>query len=146
MPKMRGAGGCNESCEELAMIKPWVFGFLPERKPSSGFLTSEPLLALASLDLACRDHCPGVSATFTTTAFDHSGSRWLGISDLITEPEGPSGCKQPFDRRSTIEQAMAVTASCHQHQPDGWSALSRQRLVRATDKMCRRITAIASPL
>jgi len=90
MPKMRDAGGCNESCEELAMIKPWVFGFLPERKPSSGFLTSEPLLALASLDLACRDHCPGVSATFTTTAFDHSGSRWLGINDLITEPEGPS--------------------------------------------------------
>jgi hypothetical protein len=23
-------------------------------------------------------------------AFDHSRSRWLGISDLITEPEGPS--------------------------------------------------------
>jgi hypothetical protein len=48
------------------------------------------LLALASLDHACRDHCPGVSATLTTTAFDHSSSRWLGISDLIAEPEGPS--------------------------------------------------------
>jgi hypothetical protein len=23
-------------------------------------------------------------------AFDHSRSRWLGISDLIAEPEGPS--------------------------------------------------------
>jgi hypothetical protein len=48
------------------------------------------LLALASLDLACRDHCPDVSATLTTTAFDRSNSRWLGISDLIAEPEGPS--------------------------------------------------------
>jgi hypothetical protein len=44
------------------------------------------LLALASLDLACRDHCPDVSATLTTTAFDRSSSRWLGISDLIAEP------------------------------------------------------------
>jgi hypothetical protein len=48
------------------------------------------LLALASLDLACRDHCPDVSATFTTIAFDDSSLRWLGISDLIAEPEGPT--------------------------------------------------------
>jgi hypothetical protein len=48
------------------------------------------LLALASLDRACRDHCPDVSATLTTTAFDRSSSRWLGISDLIADPEGPS--------------------------------------------------------
>jgi len=48
------------------------------------------LLALASLDLACRDHCPDVSATLATTAFDRSSSRWLGISDLIAEPEGPA--------------------------------------------------------
>ena len=48
------------------------------------------LLALASLDLACRDHRPGVSATLTTTAFDRSSLRWLGIDDLIAEPEGPS--------------------------------------------------------
>jgi len=26
----------------------------------------------------------------TTVAFDHSRSRWLGINDLIAEPEGPS--------------------------------------------------------
>jgi hypothetical protein len=26
----------------------------------------------------------------TTTAFDRSSSRWLGISDLIAEPEGLS--------------------------------------------------------
>jgi hypothetical protein len=38
------------------------------------------LLALASLDLACRDHRPGVSATLTTTAFNRSSLRWLEIS------------------------------------------------------------------
>jgi hypothetical protein len=48
------------------------------------------LLALASLDLACRDHRPDFSATFTTVAFDDSSLQWLGISDLIAEPEGPS--------------------------------------------------------
>jgi hypothetical protein len=26
----------------------------------------------------------------TTTAFDRSSSQWLGINDLIAEPEGPS--------------------------------------------------------
>ena len=26
----------------------------------------------------------------TTVAFDQSGPRWLGISDLIAEPEGPT--------------------------------------------------------
>ena len=48
------------------------------------------LLTLASLDLACRGHSPDVSTTLTTTAFDRSGSWWLGIGDLIAEPEGPS--------------------------------------------------------
>jgi len=48
------------------------------------------LLALASLDLACRDHRPDFSATFTTIAFDDSSLQWLGISDLIAELEGPS--------------------------------------------------------
>src|SRR5436190_1516821 len=47
-------------------------------------------LALASLDRACRDHRPDVSATLTTVAFGQSSLRWLGISDLIAEPEGPS--------------------------------------------------------
>jgi hypothetical protein len=28
--------------------------------------------------------------TLTTTAFDRSSSRWLGISDLIADPKGPS--------------------------------------------------------
>src|SRR5208282_1363507 len=38
------------------------------------------LLAFASLDHACRDHRPGVSATLTTTAFSRSSLRWLEIS------------------------------------------------------------------
>src|SRR6266849_11205540 len=38
------------------------------------------LLALASLDRACRDHRPGVSATLTTTTFNRSSLRWLEIS------------------------------------------------------------------
>jgi hypothetical protein len=38
------------------------------------------LLALASLDLACRDHRLSVSATLTTTAFNRSSLRWLAIS------------------------------------------------------------------
>jgi hypothetical protein len=38
------------------------------------------LLALASLDLACRNHRSGVSATLTTTTFDRSSLRWLEIS------------------------------------------------------------------
>ena len=33
---------------------------------------------------------PDVSATLTTVAFDQSGPRWLGINDLIAEPEGPT--------------------------------------------------------
>src|SRR5271163_1890187 len=35
-------------------------------------------------------YCPGASAALTTVAFDQSGPRWLGISDLIAEPEGPT--------------------------------------------------------
>jgi hypothetical protein len=36
---------------------------------------------------AASHKCP--TATLTITVFDRSGSRWLGISDLIAEPEGP---------------------------------------------------------
>jgi len=35
-------------------------------------------------------HGPDVSAALTTVAFDQSGPRWLGIGDLIAEPEGPT--------------------------------------------------------
>jgi hypothetical protein len=44
----------------------------------------------APFDVGLHPHCPDVSATFTTIAFDDSSLRWLGISDLIAEPEGPS--------------------------------------------------------
>ena len=37
-------------------------------------------LALASLDRACWDHRPSVSATLTTTTFNRSSLRWLEIS------------------------------------------------------------------
>jgi len=33
-----------------------------------------------ALDLACPDHCPDFSATFTTIAFDDSSLRWLEIN------------------------------------------------------------------
>jgi hypothetical protein len=48
------------------------------------------LLALAFLDLACQNHRPDFSATFTTIAFDDSSLQWFGIGDVIAEPEGPS--------------------------------------------------------
>jgi hypothetical protein len=38
------------------------------------------LLALASLNRACRNHRPGASAMLTTIAFDNGGLRWLEIS------------------------------------------------------------------
>jgi hypothetical protein len=37
-------------------------------------------LALASPNLACWDHVPTFSATFTTIAFDDSSLRWLEIN------------------------------------------------------------------
>src|SRR5713226_7412013 len=47
----------------------------------------------------CRNHRPDVSAAFTTVAFDQSGPRWLGISDLIAEPEGPTFISYKVARR-----------------------------------------------
>ena len=46
-------------------------------------------LALASLDRTCRDQKSRRFRDAHDRAFDHSRSRWLGIGDLITEPEGP---------------------------------------------------------
>jgi hypothetical protein len=45
---------------------------------------------------------------FTTMAFDRSGSRWLGISDLITEPEGPS-----FISRTVARNRVEATLVTH---------------------------------
>ena len=61
----------------------------PPPSPTTRSAMAAPL-ALASLNRACRDHRPDVSAALTTVAFDQSGPRWLGISDLIAEPEGPT--------------------------------------------------------
>src|SRR4029077_14074896 len=65
-------------------------------------------LALASLNRTCRDHRPGVSAALTTVAFDQSGPRWLGISDLITEPEGPTFISYKV-ARSRLDRLRFVT-------------------------------------
>src|SRR5262245_20092554 len=58
--------------------------------------------------------CPDFSATLTTTAFDRSSSRWLGISDLIAEPEGPTFIsstvtQRRLDRRYSFAVETVVT-------------------------------------
>src|ERR1700692_769270 len=65
-------------------------------------------LALASLNRACRDHRPDVSAALTTVAFDQSGPRWLGISNLIAEPEGPTFISYKV-ARSRLDRLRFVT-------------------------------------
>src|ERR1700738_3058683 len=65
-------------------------------------------LALASLNRTCRDHRPSVSAALTTVAFDQSGLRWLGISDLIAEPEGPTFISYKV-ARSRLDRLRFVT-------------------------------------
>src|SRR5262249_59994752 len=65
-------------------------------------------LALASLNRTCRDHRPDVSAALTTLAFDQSGPRWLGISDLIAEPEGPTFISYKV-ARSRLDRLRFVT-------------------------------------
>ena len=77
-----GASGYSRFIPPGAPSRPWQLIRFRRFRSS--------LLALASLDLACRDHRPDFSATFTTIAFDDSSLQWLGISDLIAEPEGPS--------------------------------------------------------
>src|SRR5215472_7137050 len=53
--------------------------------------TLQKQFACARLSRPCLPgSSPDFSATFTTIAFDDSSLRWLGISDLIAEPEGPS--------------------------------------------------------
>src|SRR5262249_39665405 len=87
--------------------------------PSTSVRCAATIVPESEVDRTCRGH--------RENAAHRKRKRW-------------SGCNQPFDRQSITEQAMVVTGSCHQHQSDRWSALSRQRLVHATDKMCRRIT------
>ena len=56
----------------------------------------------------CRDHGPDVSAALTTVAFDQSGPRWLGIGDLIAEPEGPTFISYKV-ARSRLDRLRFVT-------------------------------------
>src|ERR1700682_750603 len=73
--------------------------------------------------------------SFTTVAFDQSGPRWLGISDLIAEPEGPAFISYKVARRR-LDRLRFVTQD---PIPDIWpdpslrptSAIA-QRLVRAS--------------
>jgi hypothetical protein len=44
------------------------------------------LLALASLDLACRNHCPGVSATPTSSPFVLTPLKLEGATDSTVAP------------------------------------------------------------
>ena len=79
---------------------------IPEDVPTPGFDIVYEAFDTSPVDLACRDHRPDVSATLATTAFGRSSSRWLGISDLTADPEGPTFISRTFthlrvDRRCT---------------------------------------------
>src|SRR5450432_2487127 len=84
--------------------------------PNYGALTSTPAglspAEHASLrwthNRTCRDHRPDVSAALTTVAFDQSGPRWLGTSDLIAEPEGPTFISYKV-ARSRLDRLRFVT-------------------------------------
>ena len=52
-------------------------------------------------------------------AFDQSGPRWLGISDLITEPEGPTFISHKVVR-CRLDRLRFVTQDLKRHDiPDG---------------------------
>src|ERR1700730_5228333 len=76
-------------------------------------------LALASLNRTCRDHCPDVSAALTTVAFDQSGPRWLGISDLIAEPEGPTFISHKVARSRATRTNQLPSCRLKQGGADG---------------------------
>jgi hypothetical protein len=93
-------------------------------------------LALSSLDRTCRNHRPGFSAMLTTMAFDHGRSRWLGISELITEPEGPSIHLQ-YSCAAPCGPTMLVTQDHSRLHP---TSLAPQRaLVRLRANAKRRV-------
>jgi hypothetical protein len=86
-------------------------------------------LALASLNRACRDHRSDVSAALTTMAFDQSGPRWLGMSDLIAEPEGPTFISYKV-ARSRLNRLRFVT-------PDPKRNSIKTAMLRVSE-LCRR--------
>jgi hypothetical protein len=63
---------------------------------------------LPSVRPPCRDHRRDVSALLTTMAFDQSGPRGLGISDLIAELEGPTFISYKV-ARSRLDRLRFVT-------------------------------------
>ena len=58
------------------------------------------------------ESCPDVSAMLTTMAFDHSRSRWLGIDDLMAEPEGPSFISSTVAQRRVDRTNLPTAPSC----------------------------------
>jgi hypothetical protein len=82
-------------------------------------------LALASLDLACRDHCPDVSATLTTTAFDHSSLRWPWDRLLITESEGPPAVQAMKAGAVDVLEKPTRAETCSKRSNPRWSKKTR---------------------
>ena len=90
----RDQGKRTEAFDLLAPIYGWfTAGFgttdLKEAKILSTRCRREgtQITRVTSLDIL-PGSLSGGAATLTTTAIDRSSSRWLGISDLIAEPEG----------------------------------------------------------
>src|SRR6202795_3528287 len=73
-----------------------------------GLLRSRSISGLFSRSLHSGLHRPDVSAALTTVAFDQSGPRWLGISNLIAEPEGPTFISYKV-ARSRLDRLRFVT-------------------------------------
>src|SRR5215813_3957143 len=82
MPKKRGANRCNESCEELAVIKPWLFEFLPELGGPSVEPDPRDVAALFAryLDLWVRDEALGFEGIFFS---EHSFGRSYSASPYL---------------------------------------------------------------
>ena len=80
---------------------------LSRRKGHPAVLTAPNPLSTLQKQFACArlsqsylpKSCSDFSATLTTAAFGQSSLRWLGISDLIAEPEGPSFISSTVARR-----------------------------------------------
>jgi hypothetical protein len=72
----------------------------------------------------------------TSMAFDQSGPRWLGISDLIAEPEGPTFISYKV-ARSLLNRLRFVT-----QDPERTWALSRMGAI-SDSLTCRKVLVLA---
>src|SRR5262245_12264151 len=84
--------------------------------------------ACARLSRPCLpESCPGVSATLTTTAFDRSSLRWLGISSRSPNPKGPPSSlvqlRMPFGPAMLVTQDPIATIFLFLVSSDGDGAL-----------------------